>query len=941
VFATPNAPVAPNAPTALTAVAGNQQITLSWTAPANNGSTITKYTVYDSSDTFVKDITDGTSTSTIISGLTRGTLYSYYIKAYNTAGYGPASFPASATPYAPPPYAISGLTTGVNSNVDTVAYDTTYVYIGGSFTAINGVTFNRIARFNKSDGILDMNWKPNVSNGAVNSIAVNSTHVYIGGFFTEIGVQTRNHIARIPLTSNPTGAFDSTWNLNLNGAVNSIAVNSTHVYIGGQFTSIGGQPRNYIARIPLTSDIGEADSWNLNLNGVSVTTIALDNSNVYVGGNFTSIGGQQRNNIARIPLTSNPTGNADTWAPNANGTVWSIAVNDTHVYVGGNFTEIGGQLRNRIARIPLSSTTVDAWNPDFPNSGFVSSIAVNSEHVYIGGNFTSIGGQPRNNIARIPLTSSTVDAWNPNANRSVMSIALDNSNVYIGGVFNTINTNGSVDLYNSKYFTMNNLFLSSSSSILTNIGVSNLTPITSKVINQDDIVTDNFIDFSTITAPNKSAVRHALLTLLQETRNSNTTKFYMPKTNIGLSGTGNVCVYRPFQQVVVSTVSNTAPAYVNLYNTGDYVDIVNEGTTKRIIKTVSGYLLDGVTYVDNNTITVFTNYTITFGGVLLSVVPSTLAPTPIEVNLNVEVSANGEIQILSETAPVVTNFVNASVKLPVDCLYDATNSKGLIEFWEPDNIDDIVCQLAQSPNFGASGYQETAAKLVVGLQAVLCGSLDASAAQPFNASSYNTLVPGVNGNRVMTGFGSLALMAYAHYLLGHVQATAAITNDKEFIRAMLSLKSTTADVTTILPSDYRYDVVPSYASDVAPYSDTGNRTNANLAARLVNKIITTNSGSSLVSLVNNSSLGSVASIVKQVLGQDANRAVNVDNSKYSPERHGLLKFFKDDVIYVTITLIKPSVVISNNQKVSGTTIQDRYPSDSSNAIKYTLRIVLE
>ena len=784
---------------------------------------------------------------------------------------------------------------GVNKYVYNIAYDNTYLYIGGSFTAINGMTFNGIARFNKSDGKLDINWNPN-PNSIIYSVIVNSAHVYICGNFTIVGGLTRGGIARIPLTST-TGAVDESWNPNANNSIGLMALYNSYIYICGLFTTVGGLSRNRIARIPLTSTTGVVDeSWDPNSNG-NIYSIVLDSSNVYIGGAFTTINSLTRNRIARIPLTST-TGAVDTsWDPNASDTVYSIALDTSYIYIGGEFTTIGGEPRNRIARIPLTSTT-----------GVVD------------------------------------ESWNPNPNNSVTLIALDSLNIYIGGKFTSINTNSSLDLYNSPYFTMNNLLLSLSRNILTNNGVSNLIPITSKVIYQNEVVTDNFVDFSTISDSNKSAVRHALLTLLQETRNSTyTTKFYMPKTNIGLSGTGNVCVYMSYQKINVSTVSNTAPAYVNLYNTGDYVDIVNGNTTKRIIKTVSGYLLDGVTYVDNNTITVFTNYTITFGGVLLSVVPSTLAPTPIEVNLNVEVSANGQIQIISESTPAVNNVVNARVKLPVNCLYDGTNSKGLIEFWEPDEeVNDIVCQLAQSPGFGASGYQETAQKLVLGLQAVLCGSLDATKAQPFNAISYNTSGTDVNGNRVMTGFGRLALMTYAHYLLGHVQATAAITNDKEFIRAMLSLIPST-DVTNINVLDYKYHDVPIYNSATvpAPYSFNGTKSDANLAARLVNEIITKNSGSSRVSLVNNSSLGSVASIVKQVLGQDANRAVDIDNSKYTPERHGLLKFFKDDVIYVTITLIKPSVVISNNQKVSGTTIQDRYPSDSSNAIKYTLRIVLE
>lgn len=46
---------------------------------------------------------------------------------------------------------------GINGAVNAVAYDSTYTYIGGGFTLINGVSRNHIARFYKSDGTLDGN----------------------------------------------------------------------------------------------------------------------------------------------------------------------------------------------------------------------------------------------------------------------------------------------------------------------------------------------------------------------------------------------------------------------------------------------------------------------------------------------------------------------------------------------------------------------------------------------------------------------------------------------------------------------------------------------------------------------------------------------------------------------------------------------------------------
>ncbi len=72
---------------------------------------------------------------------------------------------------------------------------------------------------------------------------------------------------------------------------------------------------------------------------------------ILVGGFFigANIGGQTRNCIARLDAT---TGLADSFDPNANGDVCSIAVQaDGKILAGGDFTTIGGQTRNRIARL--------------------------------------------------------------------------------------------------------------------------------------------------------------------------------------------------------------------------------------------------------------------------------------------------------------------------------------------------------------------------------------------------------------------------------------------------------------------------------------------------------------------------------------------------------------------------------------------------------------
>lgn len=81
----------PGAPISVSATRGNAQATLSWTAPSNNGgSTIIMYRVI-SNNNIIKDVS-GTLTTTIVSGLTNGTSYTFTVQAINIVG---ASIPSS------------------------------------------------------------------------------------------------------------------------------------------------------------------------------------------------------------------------------------------------------------------------------------------------------------------------------------------------------------------------------------------------------------------------------------------------------------------------------------------------------------------------------------------------------------------------------------------------------------------------------------------------------------------------------------------------------------------------------------------------------------------------------------------------------------------------------------------------------------------------------
>jgi uncharacterized delta-60 repeat protein len=304
------------------------------------------------------------------------------------------------------------------------------ILIGGNFDTVLGVIRNNIVRLNP-DGTLDTLFNPD-SNGAVYSIAVQADgKILASGFFNNIGGQPRNRIARL---DGITGLADS-FNPDAFDLAFSIVVQADgRILVGGSFITMGGQPHHYIARLDATT--GLADSFNPNANDDVYSVVVQADGKILVGGDFSganSIGGQLRNRIARLDPT---TGLADSFNPNAFSTVRAITVQpDGKVLVGGNFdgtNSIGGQARNFIARLDATTGLADSFDPNATNP--VESMSIQGDgKVLAAGAFTHIGGQPRMGIARLNAATGLADSFNANANNGAYSIAVQADGKILAG----------------------------------------------------------------------------------------------------------------------------------------------------------------------------------------------------------------------------------------------------------------------------------------------------------------------------------------------------------------------------------------------------------------------------------------------------------------------------------------------------------------------------
>ena len=268
----------------------------------------------------------------------------------------------------------------------------------------------------------DENWDPQFgdffTNGPTYAIAVaNYTQVFIGGDFTQVGGRQNLPVQNIAEWEN------EDWTQNaVNGPVNAIAVSGTDIYVGGTFTQTDDWTAvNNIAKFNITTRSWSALSTGLN---DTVNVIAVSGTDVYVGGYFTQAGGLPANRIAKW--------NGTTWSAldtGVSGSVWGIGVSGTDVYVGGAFTQAGAISTTGIAR--WNGASWSALGGGVNNT--VVAIAFSGTDIYVGGAFTQAGGNPANCIAK--WDGASWSALGSGVSSSVYAIAVSGTDIYAGGTF--------------------------------------------------------------------------------------------------------------------------------------------------------------------------------------------------------------------------------------------------------------------------------------------------------------------------------------------------------------------------------------------------------------------------------------------------------------------------------------------------------------------------
>ena len=322
----------------------------------------------------------------------------------------------------------------VDGTVYAIAATAKDILLGGDFTLIGRPT-GTWATVDPSGAV---RVRSAVTDTVGNAVTDGRGGWYLAGDIGSVGGVARTRIVHLL----PTGRLDVKWHPEVNGAVNALVRIGSTLYLGGEFTRFGGLPRSELAAVDIAT--GAVNSWSPSLRAkkdqgllVSVLARSADGKTIFVGGEFSRLGGQQVANLGAVDATA---GKARAWHPIMNGDVTALDATARVVYAGGDFTKADGQPRSGLAALNLTTGKPTRWNPDCDGSVTQIVVAPAGSPVFIAGEFASIGEKSRRGLAAVDNRSGAATPWDPNVAGFANSIALDTKQhlVYVGGEFDSV-----------------------------------------------------------------------------------------------------------------------------------------------------------------------------------------------------------------------------------------------------------------------------------------------------------------------------------------------------------------------------------------------------------------------------------------------------------------------------------------------------------------------
>jgi uncharacterized delta-60 repeat protein len=283
------------------------------------------------------------------------------------------------------------------------------ILISGSFTTINGTSRNEIARLN-ANGSLDTSFDPGTgADDVVYAFALQADgKVIIGGHFATVNGTFHGVITRL----NPNGSLDSSFNPGTgpNAIVDSVVLQPDgKILLHGYFSKVNGTNRKRIARLNANGTLDGSfnpDTGPIDPYGVHYVA-APSGGKVIIWGD-TNVNGTNRLRILRF-LENGRADSSFNPVAGVNFYLGKVASqSDGKVFIGGNFTTVNGTDRRNIARLNTDGTLDGSFQSGANISGLHTSLALQPDgKVLLGDAFTFINGTNRYGKIRLNADGSS------------------------------------------------------------------------------------------------------------------------------------------------------------------------------------------------------------------------------------------------------------------------------------------------------------------------------------------------------------------------------------------------------------------------------------------------------------------------------------------------------------------------------------------------------
>jgi hypothetical protein len=325
---------------------------------------------------------------------------------------------------------ISSFAPNVNGEVWALASDGTWLWIGGTFTSVNGTARRGVAKLNRTTGAVDTAFNANLASGKVTELALVGGRLLAGGTFP----------GKLRAVNPSTGANTGYLNLSISGSVTDnagpvevyrFAVNpaGTRLVAVGNFTSVLGQTR-YRAFMLTLGATASLNAWyypplqNLCRAGslpdyMRDVDFSPDGSwFAFVSTGYIPVSGGVGRDLcdATARFETNVTNPVrPTWINYTGGdTLHSVAATDVAVYVQGHQRWLnnpngadtagpGAVSRPGIGAINPATGLALPWNPTKERGVGGKDLYVTPQGLWVGSDTNRIGGETRRRIALMPV----------------------------------------------------------------------------------------------------------------------------------------------------------------------------------------------------------------------------------------------------------------------------------------------------------------------------------------------------------------------------------------------------------------------------------------------------------------------------------------------------------------------------------------------------------